>query len=154
MPQNWNTVEQAAFRNISHDFTPDQVALLIVPHLTEEEWKQVALSAVQLEVEAMNREIDAFFDNLDHLPPQKMRQRFMLYLITDHQGDAAAAAIEFDWLMRPDYLDAIKMGLAPPPISRPWTTLLGIPRIFRKVQVFFRRAMKSNAETANAGLYR
>ena len=139
--QNWYSVEQAGLRNISHDFTPDQIAALIVPHLSEEEWKQAALAAVQAEVDAMYRELDAFLDNLDKLPPRKMRERFLLHLITDHQGDIEAASVEYDWLMRRDYVNAVKAGKAPPPVARPWATLILMPHIFYRVQATFRQVM-------------
>ncbi len=57
--------------------------------------------------------------------------------------NAEASRQELGWLLNPDYIDLIKAGVAPPPMSRPWSKLLLIPPAFKAIQKIFIRDYKS-----------
>ena len=125
---------------------PEQVASLMVLNLSEEEKREILLDVVSKGVKRFWEKVKEFYDHSFapgvHLKPAKARRRFLELLAEGNQGDIEAAAVEFDYLMRLDYLDLIRAGQAPPPVSRPWAQLLAAPEIFRWAQQDFREIMR------------
>ena len=68
---------------------------------------------------------------------QKNRQRLTKYLmliVEAYPQDAQSRLLELEMLLDTNYLDAYKMEIVPPPLSRPWNVLIMMPKIFRYFQ--------------------
>lgn len=71
---------------------------------------------------------------------QKPRARVEWYLqriVEAYPLDEYARLMELGWLLNKDYIDLIRTGEAPPPMSRPWFSFLVLPPIFKQVQKIF-----------------
>lgn len=60
--------------------------------------------------------------------------RYMMKLMDAYPDDEVARMDELYALLDPDYLKAIKLGLLPPPLSRPWSVIIKIPWLFENRQ--------------------
>lgn len=77
-----------------------------------------------------------------HLPPQQRFAKYMLRLVEAYPYDEEARLFELNNLLNPDYIDLIKTGVLPPPLSKPWVLLIHIPKVFRKVQSDLRQVYR------------
>lgn len=125
-------------------------AELIVPDVDEKTHNENLIAVAREEAESFQRLSDVFPGLVVSpgiaTPPRVRLQRFMTLLMQAYPDDPAGRMRELQWLLRPDYLDYLKEGLAPPPLARPWSQLLPIRFLFREVQTTLRHDFASFAK--------
>ena len=56
--------------------------------------------------------------------------RYMMKIMEAYPDDEQGRINELYALLDPDYLKAIKLGLLPPPMARPWSVIIKLPWLF------------------------
>ena len=81
---------------------------------------------------------------------RKRLEKYLMLIVEAYPQDAQARLWELEMLLDTNYLDAYKMGMVPKPMSRPWNTLIMMPKIFRFFQSdlrdLYRTFMQSQVE--------
>lgn len=105
--------------------------------------------------EEIYAEIDEAFPGYEmspmlSLPPRERYQKYLLRIFEAYPNDEMARLYELNNLLNPDYMDLIKAGVLPPPLSLPWVVLVRVPKVFREVQRDLREVYKTNIQKAMA----
>lgn len=124
---------------------------LIVPDVDEEVESEILVEIAREWAEEIYAEIDDTFPNYVvspavQPPPRERFQKYMLKIVEAYPNDQVGRMRELYMLLDPDYVDAYKLGLVPPPLSRPWALLIKMPRVFKDIQRDLRTCYRTWAQ--------
>lgn len=120
----------------------------IVPDVSEEVENQIIAEVAQEFADELKADIKAAYPDYViapaiKLPNRERLQRYMYFIWQAYPEDPLGRQEELAFLLNKDYLELIKGGYAPPPLSRPWAQLVGISFVFRDLQADLRELMSN-----------
>lgn len=80
------------------------------------------------------------------LPPRDRLERYLMRILEAYPADEVGRMNELANLLNPEYVDLYKQGLVAPPLSRPWNTLIHIPKVFEDIQRDLRSCYRAWAQ--------
>jgi uncharacterized protein (DUF2236 family) len=134
---------------------PNALPALLYVSVDESVENELLLEIAQEFDEEIYREMEEAFPNYIVSPgvwpkSEARFQRYMLRIFEAYPMDPLGRENELYQLLDTKFTEAIKMGLLPPPLSRPWNTLYRMPKIMLHFQkdlreLYLRFARKQQA---------
>ena len=127
----------------------------IIPVVTEEQKVEIWRGVAARMAEENQRRLKELFPRLliapGIMPSDSGRlAKYMLKLMEAYPDDEQARTDELYALLDPNYLKAIKLGLLPPPQSRPWSVIIKVPWLFlnrqQDLRALYRRYIRANED--------
>jgi hypothetical protein len=137
---------------------PNALPALLYVSVPEEMENELLLEIAQEFNEEIFAEMEDAFPNYVVSPgvwpkSEARLQRYLLRIYECYPNDPVAREAELYSLLDTMLVDAVKMGLVPPPMSRPWNFLIKMPKVFKHFQADFRdlwyRYMRRHPEVSS-----
>lgn len=142
---------------------PNALPALLYVSVDEDVENELLLEIAQEFSDEIYKEMEEAFPNYIVSPGvwPKSEPRFIKYMMRISEAypmDPVAREQELYALLDTKYTDAIKMGLLPPPLSRPWNMLYRMPKVMKHFQadlreLYLRYARKAQGQVPMGGVY-
>jgi uncharacterized protein (DUF2236 family) len=118
---------------------PNALPALLYVSVDEDVENEILLEIAEEFSDEIYEEMESAFPNYIVSPgvwpkSEARFQRYMLRIFEAYPMDPLGRENELYSLLDTKYTEAIKMGLLPPPLSRPWNTLYRMPKIMLHFQ--------------------